>query len=61
MTATLTTSAIAATIQHVEVGAYRIATDAPESDGTIIMALASRLAERLAANRIDASRAAVAA
>ncbi len=35
MTAMLTTPAIGTTIQRVEVGAYRIATDAPESDGTI--------------------------
>jgi len=35
MTATLPTSAVGATIRHVDVGAYRIATDAPESDGTI--------------------------
>jgi len=31
----LATAAIGTTIGHVEVGAYRIATDAPESDGTI--------------------------
>ena len=35
MSATLSTAATATTIQRVEVGAYRIATDAPESDGTI--------------------------
>ncbi len=35
MIATPETSAIGATIQRVEVGAYEIATDAPESDGTI--------------------------
>jgi len=31
----LATAAIGTTIGHVEVGAYRIATDAPESDGAI--------------------------
>ncbi len=35
MSVTLDTSAIGTTIQRVEVGAYRIATDAPESDGTL--------------------------
>jgi len=32
MTATLSTSAVGATIRHVDVGAFRIATDAPESE-----------------------------
>ena len=35
MSATLSTFAVGTTIQRLEVGAYRIATDAPESDGTI--------------------------
>ena len=35
MSATPSTCATATTIRRVEVGAYRIATDAPESDGTI--------------------------
>jgi len=35
MTLTLKSSAVGATIQRVEVGAYQIATDLPESDGTI--------------------------
>ena len=32
MSATLSTFAVGTTIQRVEVGAYQIATDAPESD-----------------------------
>ena len=35
MSATLSTCPTATTIQRIEVGAFRIATDAPESDGTI--------------------------
>ncbi len=108
MTATLATPAVGPAVTRLDVGAYTIATDAPESDGTLawdattivvveahavidadprvwgmpnvfvcdgsvmptqgsanpaitIMALASRLAGRLAAKRVDPASTAVAA